>query len=44
MHVHYAPPPPRDDHHDKLTVCDWNKKLSFYQLNAKQVLLNKYVH
>ncbi|XP_064399631.1 intraflagellar transport protein 122 homolog isoform X2 [Halichondria panicea] len=29
--------PSRDDHRDKLTVCDWNKKLSFYQLNGKQV-------
>ncbi len=28
------------DHSDVLTVCDWNQKLSFYQLNGKQVTTN----
>ena len=27
----------REDQYDILSVCDWGQKLSFYQLNGKQV-------
>ena len=27
----------REDHYDVLSVCDWGKKLSYYQLSGRQV-------
>ena len=29
----------RDESYDILCVCDWNQKLSFFQLTGKQVII-----